>query len=298
AILRTEGAAGLTSAMIFGEPGGFHGHFDKLGFVLFGFGQELGVDPGNARPQAYRMPIHNAWYRATLSHNTVVVDGVSQAPSTGRALAFGANERMAVVVAEAGPVYPDLVHRRLLAQTPEYLVVMDDLVSSSEKDRRFAWFYHNRGTDVISETNVRPTRPEKGLEGADYFEDYRAGLSEGWSRVRFLSGAVTTHVLSSGGPGTRLATANGPGSNIQERIPLMAMFRRGRGALFAAIVEPTQTGQAPSVTAAELTRTGNGLRLLVRRADGTDEIEWLPDSVTVRRAGQIVLRVNPRPERE
>ncbi len=40
AILRATGAAGLTVAFTFGPYGGFHGHFDKLSFVWYGFGKE------------------------------------------------------------------------------------------------------------------------------------------------------------------------------------------------------------------------------------------------------------------
>ena len=46
AILRTHGAANLAAAITFGPYGGFHGHLDKLSFVWFGYGRELGNDPG------------------------------------------------------------------------------------------------------------------------------------------------------------------------------------------------------------------------------------------------------------
>ena len=57
AILRTRGDAGLTAAMTFGPYGGFHGHFDKLSFVFFGFGQGTGRGsrPG---PQPGLPPAH------------------------------------------------------------------------------------------------------------------------------------------------------------------------------------------------------------------------------------------------
>jgi len=84
AILRTRGPAQLTAALTFGPYGGFHGHYDKLSFVFFGFGRELAVDPGRARSQAYRLPIHRNWYKATIAHNAVLVDGKSQKHCPGR----------------------------------------------------------------------------------------------------------------------------------------------------------------------------------------------------------------------
>ncbi|MGB2822189.1 MAG: alginate lyase family protein, partial [Phycisphaerae bacterium] len=146
AILRTKGAAGLTAALTFGPYGGFHGHYDKLSFVLFGHGRELGVDPGRARSQAYRLPIHGNWYKATVSHNAVLVDGASQSPAAGKLESFAATESHAAVVASCDAAYPGVRHRRMLCMTPAYLLVLDRL--AAEKPRQFTWVYHNRGTDV------------------------------------------------------------------------------------------------------------------------------------------------------
>ena len=77
-----------STLLTFAPFGGFHGHFDKLSFVWYARGRERGVDPGRAASQAYRLPIHTQWYRATLAHNTVVVDGKSQEGAAGRLLAF------------------------------------------------------------------------------------------------------------------------------------------------------------------------------------------------------------------
>jgi len=54
---------------------GWHGHYDKLGHVLFARGGVLGVDPGT---QSYAAPTHTTWDKVTLSHNTVVVDEKTQ----------------------------------------------------------------------------------------------------------------------------------------------------------------------------------------------------------------------------
>ena len=37
AILATDGPGKLTAAITFGPYGGFHGHYDKLSFVFFGY---------------------------------------------------------------------------------------------------------------------------------------------------------------------------------------------------------------------------------------------------------------------
>ncbi|MGC8639451.1 MAG: heparinase II/III domain-containing protein, partial [Isosphaeraceae bacterium] len=143
AILRTEGEKGLTAALTFGPYGGFHGHLDKLSFVLFGYGRELGVDPGRAKSQAYRLPIHTRWYKATLGHNAMLVDGRSQKPAAGKLECFATSGPYTAVVARCDEAYPGVRHRRLLCLTPDYLLVFDDL--AAETSRRFDWVYHNRG---------------------------------------------------------------------------------------------------------------------------------------------------------
>jgi len=124
AILRTRGESALTAAFTFGPYGGFHGHFDKLTFVLFGHQQELGVDPGRAASQAYRLPIHRRWYKATIGHNGVLVDGESQRPAQGRLELFAANDAYAAAAASCSAAYPGVEHNRLLVLTPTYLLEM------------------------------------------------------------------------------------------------------------------------------------------------------------------------------
>ena len=91
AILRTQGPAGLTAAFTFGPYGGFHGHFDKLSFVFFGHGQELGVDPGRAegitgfkkvtdRVEFYRRQANaHAWSSAIVSAASLAISFSSPA---------------------------------------------------------------------------------------------------------------------------------------------------------------------------------------------------------------------------
>jgi hypothetical protein len=157
AILRTRGEAGLTAALTFGPYGGFHGHLDKLSFVLCGFSEELGVDPGRARSQAYRLPIHSRWYKATLAHNSVLVDGQSQKPAAGKLLQFESGDDYALAAASCAEAYPGVSHTRWLVLTPTHLLGIDRL--QSEKEHRFDWLYHNQGRAVTCTVARGPCGP-------------------------------------------------------------------------------------------------------------------------------------------
>src|SRR5687767_3176961 len=69
----------------FGPHGGGHGHPDKLALDYHAFGQRLSADLGTP---GYGIPLNRTWYRHTLAHNTVLLDGESQPPATGELLYF------------------------------------------------------------------------------------------------------------------------------------------------------------------------------------------------------------------
>src|SRR5690606_28310327 len=76
-----DGSEGPVAALMdFGPHGGAHGHFDKLGIVLYGLGQALLPDPGRLD---YGVPLHHQWYKTTIAHNTIGRNGELQKPDNG-----------------------------------------------------------------------------------------------------------------------------------------------------------------------------------------------------------------------
>jgi hypothetical protein len=271
AVLRTGGVKGLATVMTFGPYGGFHGHFDKLSFVFYGCGEELGVDPGRARSQAYRLPIHREWYKATLAHNTVVVDGKSQAPASGRLLQFDADAGRAIVVAQCSGAYEGVVHTRLLLQTPGYVLVFDDLKSDAQY--RFDWFYHNRGKLAQCDAATQPSEAASGeFRGMQYVENARAGTTDSPVRVAFATEGVTTALTLDAAPKTEVLVGDGVGASVLDRVPLVRVTRRGRGARFAAVLEPLSGAAPPEVREVTWHETDGRLEIDVVYHDRRDTI--------------------------
>lgn len=79
-IARTNSGNPNYLAADFGPHGGWHGHYDKLGFVFYALGKEIAVDAGT---HSYALPIHDAYDRTTVAHNTVVVDSQNQKEISG-----------------------------------------------------------------------------------------------------------------------------------------------------------------------------------------------------------------------
>jgi len=279
AILRSWGEAALTAAMTFGPHGGFHGHFDKLSFVFFGWGRELGVDRGRAASQAYRLPIHKHWYRASVSHNTVVVDGASQSEAAGELELFAAGGGCAAVAAVCREGYEGVLHRRLLVLTPTYLVVVDDL--TSDRPRRFTWLYHSRSERIACNTANRPAKLDDGFEGAEYIQSIRGGHTDGPVPISFADERGVTYVLLAAGGDTEVHVGDGPGKSVDDRVPLAAITRCGTRVRFAAVLEPVRADAQAAVRQIELGGQGNSATLRVNRGDGADRVTWAPGSVSV-----------------
>jgi hypothetical protein len=280
AILRTKGEAGLTAAMTFGPYGGFHGHFDKLSFVFFGFAKELGVDPGRARSQAYRLPIHGNWYKATISHNAVLVDKQSQKPAAGKLLLFEPRSDYTAAAASCDEAYPGVKHTRWLIMTGTYLLVVDKLQSDGE--HRFDWLYHNRGEKAICDTARDSVSLAGEVPGGEYIRNPRRGTTAEVIRARFASAGVTTCLTMAACEGSVVTVGEGAGASVDDRVPMIMIGRQGREAYFAAVLEPVHAGGDPQVAGVRLAATEKGLTIAVDRGSRTDRATILPDSkVTV-----------------
>lgn len=255
AILRTAGEPGLTAALNFAPFGGYHSHFDKLSFVFFGFGEELGVDRGRAAAQAYNLPIHRNWYRATISHNTVLVDGKSQSAADGELLFFNSTDEEVAVVAKTD-AYEGVDHRRMLFMTPDYLLVFDELEAANP--RRFDWFYHNLGNAAESALATEPADLSVFGDAAEYIADGKSGQSNKLLWAHFPGKNVTVHLTEAGGSDSAITTAHAPGRSVDVRIPLVFITRKGERANFAAAIEPVRNGEEPRVRDVVVSQTDEG----------------------------------------
>lgn len=272
AILRAPGETGLAAAMTFGPYGGFHGHFDKLSFVFFGHGRELGVDPGRARSQAYRLPIHRDWYKATLSHNTVLVDQRSQAPAEGRLELFVPGDNGTAVAASCEEAYPGVRQARLLALEPQYLLVVDEL--RSEDEHRYDWVYHQRARRVDCEVAAEAGDLGESCPGYQYVKDVRSGKTSESIQVTFEDEAIQTHLTVAAGGATGIVIGHGVGASVEDRVPMILLTRTAPTVRFAVVLEPVRRGDAPTVRGVTLEPAAGDLRIRVDTAAGTDELTW------------------------
>ncbi|MBV9401771.1 MAG: alginate lyase family protein [Bryobacterales bacterium] len=133
-----------------GMLNGGHAHADSLSITLFSRGRELLVDPGtyvyNCAPQ------WREYFRSTAAHNTVTIDGLNQAETSGTfRWSSSWNARLCLHVAGESTEYLEAEHdayqarlgivhrRRLLHVRGEYWVVVDDFSGRGRHEYEFAF---------------------------------------------------------------------------------------------------------------------------------------------------------------
>ena len=280
AILATDGPGKLTAAITFGPYGGFHGHFDKLSFVFFGYGQEIGVDPGRSASQAYRLPVHREWYKATTGHNAVLVDGRSQKEACGSLMAYTASISYTAVSADAGPAFDSLTHRRFLLLGPTYLLVVDELKASDDKEHTFDWLYHNKSQGTLCDLTATSAGPGDFPPGYSYLKDIRSfkTANEKQIEVKFMNDQVPTRVMMIANPGDEVFTASGPLASVLDRAPAMIVRRKGKVIHFIVVIEPFLSQKLPDIRGLEIMK-GSSLSVRVIRTGGEDLISFEGESL-------------------
>lgn len=215
-LARGEGEQATWLCLKYGPHGGGHGHPDKLNFVLYARGQVLALDPGITR---YGVPLHSGWYKTTLAHNTLVVDEANQKPAEGKCLAFGKQDGVEFVVAEAGDIDDGVRFVRSIALLDENAVVVIDQVRC-EGERLLDVALHLRGQWVNLPDGSRWTPPNK--DGYRYLREATVRRLEGEAviYVRPKEGWQIAATLLTDVPAD-LITAFGVGNHAEDLVPTM-----------------------------------------------------------------------------
>jgi hypothetical protein len=220
-------------ALDYGPHGGGHGHPDKLGFVLYGNGVLQGEDPGSI---AYGNPAHRGWFKQTISHNTVLVNGKSQAACTGT-LQFAAFDGDAgLCSARADDAYGDVRLRRTMALIGDR--VIDVVLCEAQKDVTFDWLYHNRGELAASLEFADTQEPPTG-DGYEWARQWRsAEARDAWDATWRQKGDVGMLLAQAPTEGARqVLTAIGMGNPTRVKVPFVVSRQTGTMALYCTALE-------------------------------------------------------------
>lgn len=138
--------------------GGEHDHYDRLGLHFMGFGHCIAPDIGTCK---YGAPLHYAYYKNTMTHNTVCLNGQNQPPADCRVLAYDQREGVTALDTEvkwdggyqmldsftipqwSDEAYTGAAMRRHITWYGDFFVDCFEVTTPEERD--IDWMLHIRG---------------------------------------------------------------------------------------------------------------------------------------------------------
>jgi hypothetical protein len=232
AILQSgEGPQSTWLCLKYGPHGGGHGHPDKNHFILYSRGQIVAPDGG---VHAYASPLHSGWDKATIAHNTLVVDQKEQMPAEGRSLAFGSEQGVSYTINDAGAIYPGVRFVRTAAMIGPNLVVFFDQVTA-DAPHTFDLAYHQIGIWDTSAATGAPWTPPN-INGYKFLKDatLRSGVTEASTlRTKAAAGErVSAAITLAGGEPTDVIMGYGLRKSTEDRVPMLIMRRQAAHTAF------------------------------------------------------------------
>ena len=224
-----------------GYQGG-HSHPDQLGLVIYGMGLPLAPDAGSIK---YREPEQEGWFKQTLAHNALVVDGASQERAApGQMSRFVAANGGQIASISNSNLYPGVFLTRTVLLNDDYLI--DIYRADSAESHTYDWVYHNNGSFSTNDLDFQPVDGRLGESGGyEYLREVETAVSdEKWQGDWHLAPSRDVRITMLGEPGTTYFSAEGPiaarvGDKMEEyKIPALIARREMTGTQFVSIIQP------------------------------------------------------------
>jgi len=286
-------------SLSYGPYGGGHGHPDKLNIVLYAQGRQWLPDFGS---MPYETSWKAQWTAHTISHNTLVVDEVSQSPAgtadkqwpvdsaaqrvLGRLEDFDSMDKR--VRASCDSAYPGL---RLTRQTRLVgHVVIDELDvrpsrPGDQAQRQFDYVLHLDGhySDSTSELATR-SGPLGRRCGYQHVAQQRAGMIPGAGQafqpdknvpcITFAAGQhrLAVWIVPLDHAPTEIIVADGLTNKPEQKQPMLILRRRASQTRFVTVLEPVRAEEPLQNVHLTAPQAGSGPALILRSSKGAREI--------------------------
>lgn len=249
----------------YGVHGGGHGHPDKLGLTVYACGERQSPDLGTP---GYGIDLFQGWYRQTVSHNTVVLDGKSQPAGAGRSIAFRADGPFQIadaavrwgeeavtgidapsygVDSEAPEVYDGAGMRRAVLARGDYFV--DIFLVDAGRERRIDWIFRNRGVLAPLGDGIPIVPAVLEGDGYEYIDDLSTRPAYGNIALNWQFGETGVKLFMAEMDETTLFAGPAPGNPAEDTQDLMIRQRTASRTAFISVCHPYRdTPRIGSVT--------------------------------------------------
>ncbi len=256
-----------------------HGQLDKMGITLFAHRKLWLADYGTPGYGASILP----WYESTFAHNTVVVDGKSQA-RTGEnnvKLWLGGPD-IEAAQSETAEAYPGVTQTRTVVRIGDYFVVADRLKSESE--HTYDLYLHSEGALSLDSglPNAQPVKPP-----VRWIEQLRVGpptpaVSGRWAE----DGNGVGFWVGGNGPITPIS-GQCPAESGSRKVHLLLARQHARAAEFVTVLYPYAGKLALAVES-------RGEELTIRHGSSSDVLRLRLGQVAPRARAAAVGDTTPR----
>jgi hypothetical protein len=245
-------------ALSYGPYGGGHGHPDKLSIAVYAQGRQWVPHYGS---MPYESHWKTEWTSHTLSHNTLVVDEISQRPAGDKNLMWpcdssqdrvlGTLERFdadaKLVAARCTSAYPGLLLRRQVRLWQQCVVDCFEALPDPDTSPRppaaehqFDYVLHVDGQWVDGSVPLEARPGPRGSKcGYQLVEKARSTEIRKPAQLTFLAGEARWRlwILPQESP-LEVIVAEAPTDKPDERKPVVILRQRGSAARFRTVFEP------------------------------------------------------------
>jgi hypothetical protein len=250
AVIRTKPSTDQPTYLLLksGPDARDHGHPDQLSIQLFAGGVQMTADLGTP---GYGISLNDTWYRQSASHSTVLLDGQSQPPASGKLDRFQTGGDFSIASASVAwdeGAYAGVRMRRALLAREEYVV--DVFRVDGPVPHQIDWLYHHLGRLVSSPELAPIPAGLPGDCGYAHVSDVQrvAAISP---RLRWEKDGARLDLFLTPSPEEELYVGTAPANPASEQLSVALRRRHAAGATFLAIFAPSVVGQAPVVSAVQ-----------------------------------------------
>ena len=241
-------------SLSYGPHGGGHGHSDNMNIVLYAQGRQwipaFGSMPYETQPK-------NEWTAQTVSHNTMVVDGISQYPTEKRNVEWphdDASDRVVGTLERFDPAtksasahcdraYRGIRLRRAVQVNGNAVVDAFDVADAKGTAHRYDYVLHIDGRLDVGPPAVEARTAKLGeICGYRLIEQKRRGTVNGPFDLTFTSeGPGEKRQLRIWVPSdseTEVIIGDGPTNRMDRKMTMLILRRKAAATRFLTVLEP------------------------------------------------------------
>ncbi len=219
--------------------------------------------------------MNNTWYRHTLSHNTVLIDGENQPAHTGSLLRFEVGDAFSVADADVSwtdaGVYQGVRIRRGILWRGNYFIDLVRVTCPQTRQIDLAWHH----TGLLDMPSLTASALQSDQAGYQHLTNIRETSAPEWRALWRTANGPGTQVWALNPNAALTLTADAPFNPASETMPLVLRRVTGTQALFLSVIEPF--AQQPAIENVTWNQSADAVTIHVQ-GGGVDDrwrVDWV-----------------------